>query len=145
MEYYIIENNERKGPFTLEKLPEHNITPQTMVWSVGFTEWKQAKEVSELAGILSEIPPDITESIDMPKTWLVEAILVTCFCCLPFGVAGIINSTKIESLYQNGQYEQALYHSQLAKKWTLWGLFAAIALIVLYILFIVIAVLFSLS
>lgn len=140
MEYYIIENNERQGPFTLEELPKHNITAQTMVWSVGFTAWKQAKDVPELAGILSEMPPSITTSVAMPKTWLVESILVTCFCCLPFGVVGIIYSTKIEPLYQRGQYEQAQHYSELAKKWTLWGLFSMVAFIVLYLIVIVVAV-----
>ena len=27
-----------------------------------------------------------------PKTWLVESILVTLFCCLPFGIVGIVNA-----------------------------------------------------
>lgn len=25
-----------------------------------------------------------------PKTWMAESILVTVFCCLPFGIAGIV-------------------------------------------------------
>lgn len=145
MELYIIENNERRGPFPLEELSKRNVTPQTMVWRTGFAEWKQAKDVPELMGILSELPPDITATVPMPKTWLVESILVTCFCCLPFGVVGIINSTKIESLYLNGQYEQALQHSQLAKKWTLWGLWTAVAFIFLYVIFIVIVAAISAS
>ena len=61
-------------------------------------------------------------------------ILVTCFCCLPFGIMGIINATKIETLYACGQYEQALCRSNQAKKWTLWGLFIMLAFWVIYAL-----------
>jgi len=32
-----------------------------------------------------------------PKSWLVESILVTLFCCLPFGIAGIVNASRVES------------------------------------------------
>jgi len=143
MEYYIIENNVRKGPFPLEELPDHGITAHTMIWSVGFANWKQAKDVPELAGILSKLPPEATAQTAMPKTWLVESILVTCFCCLPFGIVGIVNSTKIESLYLGGQYELALHHSQLAKKWTLWGLWAAVAFWALYLVIVLVAVVIS--
>ena len=62
-----------------------------------------------------------------PKTWLVESILVTLFCCLPFGIVGIIYATKIEEEYNSGKYQQALQHSIQAKKWTLLGFFIGLA------------------
>lgn len=34
-----------------------------------------------------------------PKTWMAESILVTVFCCLPFGIAGIVFASKVSSLY----------------------------------------------
>jgi len=37
-----------------------------------------------------------TEFSTPPKNWLVESILVTLFCCLPLGIAGIINASKEE-------------------------------------------------
>ena len=39
-----------------------------------------------------------TEFNTPPKNWLVESILVTLFCCLPLGIAGIINASKVEGL-----------------------------------------------
>lgn len=52
-----------------------------------------------------------------PKTWLTESILVTIFCCLPFGIVGIVNASKVSSLYAQGKYTEAEIRSANAKKW----------------------------
>ncbi len=52
-----------------------------------------------------------------PKTWLVESILVTIFCCLPFGIVGIVNASKVSALYAQGKYAEAEIRSANAKKW----------------------------
>ena len=57
-----------------------------------------------------------TEYTVPPKNWLIESILVTLFCCLPLGIAGIINASKVE--------------------WTIYGVLAGIAGSILYVLFI---------
>lgn len=75
----------------------------------------------------------------MPKNWLIESILVTVLCCLPFGIAGIVNATKVESLYYAGDYEAAEQASKDAKKWTLIGLGSTGVLLVIYFIFIIIA------
>lgn len=143
MEFYILQNNKKQGPYSLEELSSKNIDTDTMVWSVGFSNWKPAKTVPELSDLLSNLPPVPPSSQSMPKTWLVESILVTCFCCLPFGIVGIINATKIETLYLSGAYEQALYRSKQAKKWTLWGFFTALALFLIYIILFIISIIVS--
>jgi len=53
-----------------------------------------------------------------PKNWLVESILVTLFCCLPFGIAGIIFATQVNSKWTAGDYNGALQASKDAGKWT---------------------------
>ena len=53
-----------------------------------------------------------------PKSWLVESILVTIFCCLPFGIVGIVNASRVESRYYAGDIEGAMRASQEAGKWT---------------------------
>lgn len=57
------------------------------------------------------------ETNTCPKTWLTESILVTIFCCLPFGIAGIVNAGKVSSLFAQGKYEEAEIKSVNAKKW----------------------------
>lgn len=69
-----------------------------------------------------------------PKTYLVESILVTLFCCLPLGIVGIINAAKVSSLFAQGQYETAVAASEAAKKWTKYGAIAGAIVIVVYII-----------
>ncbi len=73
-----------------------------------------------------------------PKTWLVESILVTLFCCLPFGIIGIINASKVEQKFFAGATDEALQASQDAGKWTKIGFFVGIGVYV--IIFIIYAI-----
>lgn len=76
-----------------------------------------------------------------PKTWLAESILVTLFCCLPFGIVGIVKASNVSSLWQAGRFEESRLASAAAKKWTVIGFFVGIAVSVLYIACIVITAL----
>lgn len=69
-----------------------------------------------------------------PKTWMAESIIVTVFCCLPFGIAGIVFASKVSSLYAAGNYEAALQASKDAGKWTKIGFIVGLVVIVLYLL-----------
>ena len=72
----------------------------------------------------------------MPKTWLLESILVTIFCCLPLGIVGIINAANVSSKYEAGDIEGAKKASAEAAKWTKYGFIAGIIVVVLYLGFI---------
>ena len=78
------------------------------------------------------------ETQPCPKTWMAESILVTIFCCLPFGIAGIVFAAKVSSLYAAGQYEEAVEASNNAAKWTKIGFFVGLAVMVIYMLFLLI-------
>lgn len=69
-----------------------------------------------------------------PKTWMTESILVTLFCCLPFGIAGIINASKVSSLYAQGLFAEAQLASDNAKKWTKIGFIVGLVFIIIYML-----------
>lgn len=71
----------------------------------------------------------------MPKNWLVESILVTLFCCLPFGIAGIVNASSVNSKFAVGDIAGAQAASAAAGKWTKIGFFVGIGIWVLYVLF----------
>jgi hypothetical protein len=67
-----------------------------------------------------------------PKSWLVESILVTLLCCLPFGIAGIVNASKVEGRHYAGDTEGAIRAAEEAKKWTKVGFFIGLAVLVCY-------------
>lgn len=75
-----------------------------------------------------------------PKNWLVESILVTIFCCLPFGIAGIVNAANVNSRYDAGDFEGADKASKEAGKWTKIGFWIGLSLnliaIIAYVLMI---------
>lgn len=73
-----------------------------------------------------------------PKTWLVESILVTLFCCLPFGIAGIVNAANVSSKYAAGDYAGATRASKQAGKWTKLAFWLGIAVFVIYIVMVII-------
>jgi hypothetical protein len=49
--------------------------------------------------------------------YLVQSILVTLFCCWPFGIPAIINAAKVNSCVAQGNYREAQEASDAAKKW----------------------------
>lgn len=73
-----------------------------------------------------------------PKSWMVESILVLIFCCLPFGIVGVVYASKVSGLYAAGRYAEAEQASRDAGKWTQLGFFIGLGIIVLY--FILVAV-----
>ena len=66
-----------------------------------------------------------------PKTWLVESILVTIFCCQILGIISIIYSAGVESKFYRGDIAGAESSSTTAKTLVIisvaFGIFAVIA------------------
>ena len=69
-----------------------------------------------------------------PNTYLALGILVTIFCCLPFGIVSIVYASKVDSCWNNGRQNEAMDNSRKAKNWALWGLFISLAGYLIYIL-----------
>ena len=70
------------------------------------------------------------------ENWLVEAILVTLLCCLPFGVVGIIFAAQVNTKQQAGDMEGAEKSRREAAKWTKLGFWIGLGVIILYVLFV---------
>lgn len=71
-----------------------------------------------------------------PKNWLVEAILTTIFCCLPFGIVGIVFASQVNAKFAGGDYAGAEQASKDAAKWTKISFFIGIAQVILWILWV---------
>jgi hypothetical protein len=155
----------QQGPMSKELLISY-ITTDTMIWCNGMTNWTKAGDVPEIASLLgdrlspeiksatsSQAPPppvgqqsnpyasaSSANKIHMqgppPKNWLVESILVTLFCCIPFGIAGIVHASKVENLWYMGDHTGAYRAADNAKKWTKVGFFTTLILGILYLIFI---------
>lgn len=69
----------------------------------------------------SQAPPRTSYDGPAPhiKNYLVESILCTICCCLPFGIPGIVFAAQVDSKLKGGDVEGAIESSEKAKKWTL--------------------------
>src|SRR5687767_7841983 len=52
-----------------------------------------------------------------PKTHLVDAILVTVCCCLPFGIVAIVYAAMAKSNVNTANYEMAREYADKARMW----------------------------
>ena len=52
-----------------------------------------------------------------PKTYLMEAIVATLLCCVPFGVVSIVYAAQVDSKFNAGDYQGAQKASSSAKTW----------------------------
>jgi hypothetical protein len=69
-----------------------------------------------------------------PPTYLLSAILVTLFCCLPFGIVSIVFASQVDSKYNSGDYAGAQAASNTAKNWYHAALISGIIIAVLWII-----------
>ena len=70
-----------------------------------------------------------------PKNHMAMAVISTIFCCLPFGIVGIIKASKVNGLYLTKQYEAATLMAQDAKKWSIIGIITGLVIQVIYVIF----------
>ncbi len=147
MKFYIVENNQSVGPFTVEELKAKGIKPDTPVWREGMADWTSAGMVPEFASVFGNAaaPAPAAPAMQMPqngvcpKTWLLESILCTLFCCLPFGGVGIVFAAQVQSKFSAGDFAGAAAASKSAGKWTKIGVVCGVIGIILYILLIAVA------
>ena len=69
-----------------------------------------------------------------PSSYLALAIISTILCCLPTGIVSIIYATKVNSLYEDGNYNEAAKASKNAKTWGLVSIGIAALGWILYVL-----------
>jgi hypothetical protein len=59
--------------------------------------------------------------LEVPN-YLVQAILCTVFCCLPFGIVSIVFAAQVNGKLAAGDYQGAVSYSRSARTWC-WGSF----------------------
>ncbi|MFT3830347.1 MAG: CD225/dispanin family protein [Opitutaceae bacterium] len=133
MDYHVARNNQKLGVFPeadiRTRLQGGELLPNDLVWCEGMSAWRPASEV--FPGVGSTPPPVPAATPTFPSTprptpvalgpkpsnYLVPAILVTLFCCLPFGIASIVFASQVDSKYAAGDLAGAQKSSDKAKLW----------------------------
>ncbi|MGL6225042.1 MAG: CD225/dispanin family protein [Thermoguttaceae bacterium] len=73
--------------------------------------------------------------------YLVLSILELLFCCLPFGIVGLVYAVQANSAKANGQFQDAMQKANTAKKFLIWGIALwgiGVALYLLFLIFMII-------
>jgi ABC-type glycerol-3-phosphate transport system permease component len=69
-----------------------------------------------------------------PNNHLVWSILVTIFCCLPFGIVAIVKSSQVNGLWAQGRYAEAQASADSARKWVIWSVVVGLIVIVINVI-----------
>ncbi len=83
------------------------------------------------------IPPERSR-IEYIPNYLVQAILVTIFCCLPVGVVSIVYAAQVNGKAAAGDIEGARRDSKSAKTWAWVSFGLGLAAIGIYLLIFII-------
>lgn len=81
------------------------------------------------------------QQLNYVPNYLVQAILVTLFCCLPFGIVAIVQAAQVNSKLQANDQAGALEASEKAKKWCWVSLWVGLSIGAIYFLIIFIGIL----
>ena len=166
MEWYYAKHGKQEGPVSTDALKSlintGQVAPTDLVWREGMAEWTPAAQVGELSGgapAAGSPPPPGGSQIPqagVPQTgyepprhqaashqhipnYLVPAILVTIFCCWPFGIPAIVFAAKVDGMVSRGDIAGAIDASNKAKTWTWVSFGSGFAVILIYILMFVVA------
>ncbi|QRX63055.1 DUF4339 domain-containing protein [Dysgonomonadaceae bacterium zrk40] len=166
--FYIDTFGKQKGTFSPEELRMEQIRKETLVWTQGMEQWKPAVEVEELAPLFTGDAAFVAQqqvashdqvqhagystaagTQQMPKSWLVESILVTILpflLCSSFlsllGIIAIVYAAQVESFFNRGDYAAAVEASRAAGKWTRIAMWIAIGWVLLIIIAIILVFVF---
>jgi ABC-type Fe3+ transport system permease subunit len=77
--------------------------------------------------------------------YLVQAILVTVFCCLPFGIVSLVFAAQVNGKVASGDIEGAQRTSEDARKWAWVAFWVGLAIAIAVALFYVVLFIFLLA
>lgn len=75
-----------------------------------------------------------TEPLPDIRTYLAEAILVTIFCFMPFGIVAIVYAAQVSAFLRRGDVARAKNASKMARIWMNIGIWTGVGLLVVAVL-----------
>ena len=120
MPYKIIGSDlQEYSPVGLEEvrewIKEGRADANTLVCEMGEKQWVRLRDTSIFSTDLSK-GQEGRSGGTIQINYLVPAILCTIFCCLPFGIAGILFASQANSKTQQGDYDGANVAASRAKQ-----------------------------
>ncbi len=153
--YYVDASGEQQGPVDdaqLQQLVQSGkVAGSSLVWKTGMPDWVSYSSTQTGS---PPLPPSqatnnpyatpatrtqVPAGMSKPDSYMVQSILVTLFCCLPFGIVAIVSASQVDSKWSAGDFEGAKVSSDSAKKWTNISFFIGLVGAVLYFLLVAIA------
>lgn len=158
MQWYYAKNGVQLGPIGIDelksKIASGEVGAGDMVWRDGMPDWRKASEVQELA-VVSAAPQPVSppqgpsEVANSPyaaprapsgynpgpviPNYLWQSIVVTIFCCWPFGIPAIVYAAKVDGLRSRGDIQGAMEASKNAKTWCLVSLILGLIVFVVVV------------
>ena len=130
MNWFYAEESAQRGPVSEDEirqlLASGRINQQTLVWREGMPQWATVSQ-TELSGV-PPIPGQVRLPYASPQplaysgaqavpNYLAQAILVTLFCCMPFGIVAIVYAAQVSPKLTSGDYVGAREASDKARFW----------------------------
>jgi len=123
------------------------VLPSDLVWAEGMPNWIEAERIPHLFAIesgslaASNTPRSAPEiayrrtdpATRPPKNYIIPAILVTCFCCMPFGIVSLVYASQVEGKWYTGDSQGAFKSSRLARIWAWWAFGCSAGIFVLWL------------
>lgn len=128
MKIWIYSGGRQQGPYTFDQFAALGVDGSTPVWYDGLPQWTRADLAPLTATLYSAAAdtsarfagqyntaagPDVAHAgaaesqPPCPPTYLFWSIFITCCCCQPGGIAGIIMAIVARSRYSSGDYRGA--------------------------------------
>ncbi len=136
MNYHVGRAGQQLGVFSLDeiraKLASGEFRAGDLGWTEGMADWRPLAEIvpgvqpsftvppqppASSRSSSSHVPGPARQFGPKPANNLVGAILVTIFCCLPFGIPAIIYAAQVDGKYNAGDQAGAEESAAKAKKW----------------------------
>ena len=154
MSWYYSKNGMQLGPVGEEELREKSrsgeVSATDLIWEEGMSDWKPLGQVEKFQGVAvatpASAPPPIGGSVPIQQppaspvvqgapvpNYLWQSIVVTLFCCMPFGVVAIVFASKVDGLVAQGDMAGAMAASKSAKTWVNASLITGLVIGVLWI------------
>ena len=82
MQFYFIDDNKRKGPFTIDELKSLEFNGNTLFWHEGLEDWTEAKKIKQIKKLLKPSKNRRKQLLQLVFSFIIISVLVFVFFCV---------------------------------------------------------------